>query len=156
MYTTFKSIFVVALVLGMAGTAIAQTAPAPTGKEAVNALLIRKEQFLKSKMSLSDLEHEKFIGMYLTYMEEILLMDDSRTQLQKSLIRSAEFATEQELSILSGNLLEIDRQKVEEKQGFYDELVVNFGIRKATLWLQAELQFQKELMRLYGESRSLR
>lgn len=156
MYTSSKSIFVIALVLGMAGTAMAQTAPAPTGKEAVNALLTRKEQFLKSTMGLTDIEHEKFIGMYLSHMEEILLMDDSRNQLQKALIRSADFATEQELSILSGSLLEIDRQKVDEKQGFYDELVVSFGIKKGTLWLQAELLFQKELMRLYGESRSLR
>jgi len=136
--------------------AMAQSAPAPTGKEAINSLLNQKEQFLKTEMELDDFEHEEFISMYLPYLDEILLLDDSKNQLQIALVRAAGYADEQNLTVMTGTLLENDRLRIEEKQNFYDELVINLGIEKAALWMRAELVFQQNLMRVYSESRSLR
>ncbi len=147
-----SSFSTILIVLAFAGNTLGQSAPAPTGKEAINSLLNQKEKYLKKEIGLSDLAHDVFIAEYLKYVEEVLLLDDSREQYQNSLVRSAEFGTEEELLILSGGLLEIERQKIELKQRFYDYLVNQFGVTRATLWLRAEIEFQKELLRLYSKT----
>jgi hypothetical protein len=130
----------VPIVIGMAGTALAQ--PNPNKKDAIE---VQKVAYITNKLNLTTTEAQQFWPLYNEYQQKRDNLKIEQRKLRKEAKENFEGMTDKEIETFIDKDLEFKQKELDLAMDFHKKMKTVLSMKKVALYYKAVEEFNRSL-----------
>ena len=148
MYMKTQKTFLVAIVLLIASTAVAQHTNKPKDEEKIKA---EKVAFLTTQLDLTVAEAQKFWPIYNEFEKKNDEILKSERELNREIKEKSAVMTDSEMEQKLDKMMQLQKSKSDLLAEYYTKFKSAIPVKKLAKFYQSEREFRKQLLHEYGK-----